>query len=338
MFAQVILPPLVALLPVTCFLAVLLWLDSYKLVRLPMVAAVVGCGVIAAGASFFAGGWLLGHAHGLARDDYSHWIAPPLEEALKALVVLVLVRTHRVGFLVDAAICGFAVGTGFALLENVYVLRHASDVASSTWVARGFGTALMHGGATAIFAVMGLALLERSPRAPLRAFAPGLGLAIALHAAFNQLDDRPKAATLAVLIVLPPLLYAVFHRSERALGDWLGKGFDADAEMLALIQSGRFPESPLGRYLHALRRKFEGPVLADVLCYVRLHTELALRAKGLLMLRENGFEIALDEETRDKLDELRYLQQSIGRTGLRALQPALRMSRRDLWQLYMVEG
>ena len=46
--------------------------------------------------------------------------------SLKALIVVVLIRTHRIGFLVDAAILGFAVGTGFALVENLYYLRLAA--------------------------------------------------------------------------------------------------------------------------------------------------------------------------------------------------------------------
>jgi len=48
--------------------------------------------------------------------------------------------------------------------------------------------------------------------------------------------------------------------------------------------------SPAGRYLSSLRKRFRGPVVADLLCYVRLYTELALRAKGMMMMRENGFE------------------------------------------------
>jgi RsiW-degrading membrane proteinase PrsW (M82 family) len=69
---------------------------------------------------------------------------------------------HRIGFLVDAAIFGFAVGTGFALAENLYYLRLAVDAGMGTWIVRGFGTALMHGGTTALFAVMAVARMERS--------------------------------------------------------------------------------------------------------------------------------------------------------------------------------
>jgi hypothetical protein len=106
--------------------------------------------------------------------------------------------------------------------------------------------------------------------------------------------------------------------------------------MLELINSGRLSDSPVGCYLHTLKKKFQGPVVADILCYLRLHTELALRAKGILMMRESGFEVPVDEATRAKFAEVRYLEDSIGRTGLLAIQPMLHMSHKDLWQLYML--
>jgi hypothetical protein len=106
--------------------------------------------------------------------------------------------------------------------------------------------------------------------------------------------------------------------------------------MLELINSGRLSDSPVGQYLHTMKAKFRGPVVADLLCYLRLYTELALRAKGILMMRENGFEVPIDDETRSKFAELSYLESSIGRTGLRAIQPMRHMSHKDLWQLYML--
>jgi len=128
----------------------------------------------------------------------------------------------------------------------------------------------------------------------------------------------------------------VFARSESAVGDWLGRGFDADAEMLELINSGQLSDSPVGRYLHQLKDRFQGLVVADLLAYLRLYTELALRAKGVLMMRESGFDVPVDEATREKFAELRYLEKSVGRTGLLAIQPMLHMSHKDLWQLYML--
>jgi len=67
-----------------------------------------------------------------------------------------------------------------------------------------------------------------------------------------------------------------------------------------------------------------------VLCYLRLHTELSIRAKGLLMMREQGFMNKTGEETRAKLEELKYLESSIGATGVLAIKPFLRMRQKDL--------
>ena len=329
-----IVPALVGLLPVLGFLAVLLAIESYKLVRLSTVIAVVVAGAVVAGASYVANAWLIER---LDADlgTYSRYVAPVVEELLKAAVVGVLVHTRRVGFLVDGAILGFAVGAGFAVVENLYYQQIVPDAGLGTWIVRGFGTAIMHGGATAIYTIATLVLIEQV-RPRLLAFVPGFVTAVILHSAFNHMFLSPKLSTLAVVVLIPPLILYVFHRSQKALADWLGSGFDSDAERLELIQSGGLSDSPIGRYLATLKSRFAGPVVADLLCYLRLHTELAMRAKGLLLMRESGFEVPLDEETKAKFEELRYLEKSIGRTGMLALQPVLPMSQKELWQLQML--
>jgi hypothetical protein len=201
---------------------------------------------------------------------------------------------------------------------------------------RGFGTAIMHGGTTAMFGVLGLILSERAGKPGPLAFLPGLLLAAAIHSAYNHFFFSPVLAAVGILLVLPPLALAVFARSEATLEQWLESGFDADTQLLELINSGQFGDSRVGRYLESLRKRFDGPVVADLLCYIRTRTELALRAKGMLMMRESGFEPTIDAATRAHFDELEYLEKSIGRTGLLAIKPFLHMSRKDLWQLYQI--
>ena len=324
---------LMGLVPVACFLAALVALDSYKLVKLRQVLAVLASGAAMAGVSYALNGALLENLD-IAFVAFTRYVAPFTEELLKAAIVVLLVRTHRIGFLVDAAIVGFAVGTGFAVVENLLYLRIAPDAPMGAWLVRGFGTAIMHGGATAIFGVMGLAMTEKG--ASIVAFVPGFLAAVALHSTFNHFFFSPFVSTIGIAVLLPLLLQLVFARSEAAMGRWLGTGFDADTEMLGLINSGRLSDSPVGCYLHQLKQKFQGPVVADLICYLRLHTELALRAKGILMMRENGFDVPVDEATREKFAEMRYLEKSIGPTGRKALQPMLHMSHKDLWQLYML--
>jgi len=324
----------IGLSPVLAFLAALVYLDSYKLVGLRVVIAVVALGLFAAVAALYVNGALLA-AGWLDRATLSRYVAPIVEETAKALIVVGLVRTNRIGFLVDAAILGFAAGTGFALVENLQYQRLAPDAGAGLWIVRGFGTAIMHGGATAIFGMTSIAMLERE-RPAIVAFGVALLLATLLHAVYNQALLPPLASTLAVLVVVPALMALVFWKGERAVGDWLGRGFDAHAELLLSIRSDHFTDSPAGRYLASLRSRFKGPVVADLLCYLRLHSELALRAKGLILMHENGFDVPLDDETRDKFEELHSLERSIGRTGRLALKPLLSTSPRELWQLHML--
>jgi len=326
---------LIGLAPVVAFLAALVFLDSYKLVKLRHVVAMVVLGMGGAGIAYLVNGYVLASWE-IDFTAYTRYVAPFIEELLKGLLIVALVRTHRVGFLVDAAIFGFAVGTGFALVENIAYLEQFPGAVMGTWIVRGFGTAIMHGGTTAIFAMIGLAMLDRQGRAGSRAFVPGFFVAVVLHSVFNHFFLSPKLSAMGVAIVMPVLLYIVFERSEKALAQWLGTGFDADTEMLELINSGKLSDSRVGRYLTTLKESFRGAVVADLLCYIRLHTELALRAKGVLMMRENGFEVPIDQATRDKFTEMRYLEGSIGKTALLAIQPMLHMSHKDLWQLYML--
>jgi len=61
-----------------------------------------------------------------------------------------------------------------------------------------------------------------------------------------------------------------------------------------------------------------------------------MRAKGILMMREAGFDAEPDGETHALFLELRYLQGNIGKTGKLALMPFLHVSGKELWQLYMI--
>src|SRR5436305_10003236 len=121
MFART-LGAMLALVPVAAFLGALLYLDSYKVVRARAVLAmvIVGAGVALLGFVVNAAALQVLHVD---TTTLTRYVAPVTEEVLKGSVLAYLVRAHRVGFLVDAAILGFAVGTGFALVENLYYLQ-----------------------------------------------------------------------------------------------------------------------------------------------------------------------------------------------------------------------
>lgn len=326
----------VGLLPVLIFVLLLLYMESYKLVSFRTILWVILAGALLP----VAGYWINGYAISLLDWDfstYSRYAAPVIEEGMKACVMIYLFRSNRIGFLVDSAILGFAVGAGFGVVENFYYLYLAADAQIAVWVVRGFGTAIMHGGTMALFGVMAQALTERQMKINPLLLVPGYLVAITIHSVFNHFPGTPILTTLGTLLALPLIFMVVFQKSAQAMHEWLEVDFDEDTELLEQINSGEFRESRIGRFLQDLKQRFPGTVVVDMLCYLRLYTELALRAKGVLMMRENGLDTPVGERTKAKFEEMHYLEKSIGKTGLLAMSPFLQMTRKDLWQLYVLE-
>jgi RsiW-degrading membrane proteinase PrsW (M82 family) len=326
---------LVSVFPVIVFLIVLIYLDSFKLVRVRQIllAIVLGC-VIA-----FACLWINIGLIDLLRigtRGYARYIAPVIEEALKSAFLIHLVRRKRIGFMVDAAIYGFAVGAGFAIIENIYYFKQLSDPNLPLWIIRGFGTAVMHGGVTAAMGIVSKNFSERYASERIGVFLPGMVLAMVLHSFFNHFFLSPLISTVGMLIFLPLLVVVVFRSSENATREWLGVRFDTDQELLEMINTGKTSETRVGAYLHSLTSRFSGKIVADMLCLLRLHLELSIRAKGILLMREAGFRVPEDPEVAERFVELKYLEKSIGKTGQLAIAPVFHTSSHDLWQLYML--
>ncbi len=325
----------VSLLPVFLFLTALIFLDSYRLVRLRAVLVTILVGSIVSGASYFINTGIV-ELLNLQLSLHSRYGAPIIEEFFKASFLVYLLRCKKIGFMVDAAIYGFAIGAGFAFVENIYYLQTLPEASLFVWVIRGLGTAVMHGGTTAIFAILSINIADRRSPDKILVFLPGLAAAILIHSFYNHFLLSPVQFTLVLLGTLPVVLILVFRQSEKATENWLGVGLDADMELLDLITTGNFSESRIGRYLRRLKEKFPGEVVADMLCLLRIRVELSMTAKGILLLHKSGFRIAPDPEVQEKFQELRYLEKSIGKTGKLAILPFLHKSSRDLWQLHFL--
>ncbi|MGI9044349.1 MAG: PrsW family glutamic-type intramembrane protease [Gemmatimonadaceae bacterium] len=327
----------VSVLPVFLFLGALVLLDSYKLIPLRAILLAVAAGAVA-GFAAYSVNVSLQPALELDTARYTKFVAPILEELLKAVYIVLLLRLNKVGFVVDAATYGFAVGTGFALVENIFSLHLHPNPTIWTWIVRGFGTAMMHGGSTAIFAMISRTLHNRGPVFRPAFVLPGLAVAVVLHSLYNQFLVAPLLATALIVLVFPYIVMFLFQKSERETRSWLGTGFDTDQELLRVMRAGEVSDTPVGRYLTGMRTSFPPEVIVDMMCMLRLRAELGIRAKGMLLMREAGFEADPDPSLPAKLEEVQYLERSIGRTGMRALKPFVHTSTQDLWQLNLLDG
>ncbi len=325
-----------ALVPTLAFLILLDQIDSFKLVSLRALVTALAAGALLAVAAYFVNATLIDF---LFKDygAYSKYGAPIVEELLKATYVVLLFHRRRVGFLIDAAILGFAVGTGFSLAENLYFLWSLSDANLGVWVVRGFGTAMMHGGAMAIFAVLSQMLTERHTQGSSLHYLPGLIAAIAIHAIFNQFVSTPFVATCVVLLLIPAVLFLVFAKSEHGVHDYLMAGHELHERVLVSLDEG-FLLTPEGKLVADIVMKFRGEHLQSVIAYIRLHTELVMAAEELFLKRESRTKAPISPDVRQKFERLHSLEREIGKTALFALWPHLKFSRREMAELYEFEA
>lgn len=339
----ILVKALVAFAPVLIFLAAFMWLDAFKLVSLRALGLLLVGGGVLAVVSYGVNGRFI-DAMPIGFSFFSRFVSPPIEEVLKAALIFTLFARNRIGFVIDAAIVGVAVGAGFSVVENLIYLGVFTQANLGVWVVRGFGTAVMHAGCCALFAVVGQHLTQRYMRIEAHRhrfetllFLPGLAMAIVAHSIFNQFAGEPVLAMVLTLFLVPLLLFLIFSRSEHGAHKWLLTDYESHQHMLDDIRDGKLADSPAGRFVLALSEQFPAGVGADMFRYIQVHTWLVAKAEEDLIDLEEGRAEDLGQEVRERLAELHTLERRIGKTGLLALNPHLHFTRNDLWEIHELE-
>jgi hypothetical protein len=134
------------------------------------------------------------------------------------------------------------------------------------------------------------------------------------------------------------LFLFLFQRSNHLLQNWLEMEFSNEVALLSMIRKGKFSQTKAGTYLVNLKQHFEPEMIVDLYCYVSLYLELSIISKRNIMLKEQGFPIIKEPDILDKLTELQQLRKQIGKVGVIALQPLVKMQYRELWKLNQLKS
>ncbi len=325
----------IALLPVMVFLLFLILMDSFKLVKIPPLILCIAWGMLCAIGAYFINTFLMTELS-LEKQDFARYIAPVIEETFKMIIIIMLIWKNRIGFMIDGAIYGFGVGAGFALAENIWYLLELNSPNLLLWTVRGFGTAIMHGGTTSIFCILVMQSSDRVNRS-LFPFIYSWLTAMVIHSFFNHFVMPPLPTMVFTLVIIAFTEYFIFRSSERNLRKWLELEFDSEVKLLLMIRKGQFSRTHAGEYITFIKDRFNPMAVVDMLAYISLYLELSIKAKSRLMLHEAGIPVQKEEYIHEKLTELGALEKNIGVTGLLAIAPVLRVSRRDLWKWSMLK-
>jgi protease PrsW len=328
-----------ALVPVLALLAIFVWLDAFKLMSLGEIAVLLLLGGIGALAAWPVAGRMLDTLP-IGFSLYSRFVAPWIEEAIKAAIMVLLFRINRIGYKLDAVISGFAIGAGFSVVENVIYLIRYPDYAAGTWLVRGFGTAIMHGTTLALLAAIAHEFAERETRESagefdfhLWWFAPGYLLAVGLHTVFNQFPDRPLLAMLGASLFAPIALTTILNFGTAEAERWLKAECAAHHLQLDALRAGNWPDGPAGQRIAALATRLDPESVKRIRRYWEVLAWLVTEAEGTMLEEAQGHHAVHADKVRAAFLELSGLQRALGKSTFTAMKALLPFSRNDYWEL-----
>jgi RsiW-degrading membrane proteinase PrsW (M82 family) len=328
-----------ALVPVLVLLSIFVWLDAFKLMNLKEIIVLLLLGGLAALAAYPISGRFIDTLP-IGFNVYSRYVAPWIEEALKAVIMIGLFRFNRIGYKLDAVISGFAIGAGFSVVENIFYLTIFPFYGAGTWLVRGLGTAVMHGTTLAVLAAFAQELAERENRAAagdfdfhLWWFLPGYLIAVAIHTAFNQFPAQPLLAMMGAIVGAPVVLIAIFHFGQAEAERWLTAERAEHRAQVEALRSGRWPEGPAGRKIAVLADRIGPEATRRIRRYWELQAWLVAEAEETMMEEAAGDAEFDAKEIRAAFVELDGLKRALGRSAFSAMNAQLPFSRNDYWEV-----
>jgi RsiW-degrading membrane proteinase PrsW (M82 family) len=252
----------------------------------------------------------------LSWDTIVRFIAPVVEEILKALILIYLVRKINFTYFVDGAIYGFGVGIGFAVFENYQYLL-GSSAALNLALSRVVSTNLMHATASAFVGIaLGLSRFQRFSGRVILLVSGWLG-AMSVHIAFNNLVTRVSSGYL--------LLYA-------AISGFIGAGLIALAIKRGLAEEKTWIEETLGaadrvtsgeaqvvhrlenlqKILAPLAKKFGSQKASQIERFLLLQARLGILRKTLEKLTDESMKAAVSAQMAEIREEMDSARRSVG--------------------------
>ena len=188
-----------AAIPLIC-----LWIiysrNLYSTSQLEIVLMCFGWGLVSYYAAAKLNRFVLDHTY-ITYETTTRFVAPITEEILKAALLIYLVRRPAFHYFVDGAIYGFAVGIGFAVIENYGYIAASHSSALTVALARALSTNLIHATASAIIGVMlGLSRFQHGLARRLLFLMGGMLIAMTAHSGFNNMVSRYSGERWLILL------------------------------------------------------------------------------------------------------------------------------------------
>lgn len=316
------------------FLYIIWSLEIYALGELKLLLTALGWGAIAFVLALVIQNGLL-KAGILSFNQITFITAPILEELLKAGIIIWLAARMKLHYAVDGTIYGFAIGTAFAIGENLLYIRLSSDQAFDVTLARLLSSSLMHSFNTAIVGTVAGSSIYFAYPSRARRIALSLAGVMLIHAIFNQIANTQQGLLLLILgitiglggtgilvILISRYLNIEGKSIERQLSSQMGQG-----EIAAVLNPQQIATTLLQHQGEIGQKRAK--ILQE---YVVLQAQQAVIKKNLLLNQRPKFSKALKlqlDATDQRLGSLRSTMGLYTWVWLRTIVPS---EESELWE------
>ena len=307
---------LIAIAVPLIFLALVRWLDLYASGSFKVVLICLAGGILAFSLALPINTFISGYVNDIFL--VLTLTAPIAEEILKSLVLVYAVRRPDFTYFVDGAIYGFAAGTAFAVLENLFYLGGADTGTGLTLaVTRAFSTSLMHGSASALVGVSLGRLRYGRGVSRFVSLLLGWAAAMTLHITFNNVVNRDLGSfTLLAAIALglggvgliAGFIFWGLSEERRWLHETLGLKLGVSTGEAAVVQK----LDSLDLLLEPITERFGAERRKQVEEFLKLQAQLGLKRKVQQMTTNPQRQAELDRQIQALRSEIDAVRRDLG--------------------------
>jgi len=306
---------LLALLIPLYFLRTIQKFDFYQVGQFPTILKCLVWGGVAYAPATFTN--LVLKNIGLTNsENLVHLIAPIHEEIFKGLILLYFVRHARFSYSVDGAIYGFAVGIGFAVIENIDYIRIDIPAAQIIAVQRIFSANLIHASSSALIGIaLGTTRIRRF-RLHWPIFIFGTAIAIGQHMFYNMINHNgTRSLVVAILtgFLSVGLILILMKFSQKQAQNWIKErlGMDDRVTRNEVIAIDRLANTD--KVLLPVVERFGPETASQVEQLLYLQARIGIKRKALEGFGKNDtIRSAVEAEINRMRMEMENVQREIG--------------------------
>ena len=272
-------------------------------------------------------------------DTLVRLYAPIIEEVLKVIIILFLIRQASFTYFVDGAIFGFAAGIGFAIFENFEYVLGSPETALIQAIGRVLSTNLMHATGSG---VIGIALGIARKEHPLRRYLFALGgfaLAMGIHIAFNNLVTRVNSGLLLIYAAAAGFSGAGFislivKRGFKAEQSNMEESLKNEEGITAQEASAVQQVDKMKVFLAPVAEKFGSDKAQQVEKFLRIQAKVAILRKSVTSFAEIGDEkmrLSTEKQIETLHKEMDILRRQVGSYCMLYLRGTFLQESSPLW-------